>query len=63
MPKYDEDDDSEISDYQRKLNTQIQEELDKLGASGVPWDEVPDDLFDQAEKAAKKIVGEDPDAK
>lgn len=61
MPQYDEDDDSEISDYQRKLNTQIQEELDERGASGLSWDEVPDDLFDEAVKEAKKIVGEDPD--
>lgn len=60
MPQYDKDDD--ISDYQRKLNTQIQKELDERGASGVPWDEVPDDLFDEAEEAAKKMVGEDPDA-
>jgi hypothetical protein len=62
MPQFDEDDDNEISEYQRKLNTQIQEELDARGASGVPWEEVPDDLFDEAEKAAKKVVGDDPDA-
>lgn len=59
MPQYDEDDD--ISEYQRKLNTQIQEELDDRGAGGIPWEEVPDDLFEEAEEAAKKIVGEDPD--
>jgi hypothetical protein len=61
MSRHDEDDDVEISDYQRKLNTQIQDELNARGLSGLDWEEVPADLFDEAEKAAKAIVGEDPD--
>jgi hypothetical protein len=61
MARHDEDDDVEISDYQQKLNTQIQDELKARGASGLDWDEVPADLLDEAEKAAKAIVGKDPD--
>jgi len=61
MSRHDEDDDVEISDYQRKLNTQIQDELNARGLSSLDWEEVPADLFDEAEKAAKAIVGEDPD--
>jgi hypothetical protein len=49
-----------LTEYQEMLNTQIQEELNRRGAAGVPWDDVPDALFDEATAAAEKIVGEDP---
>lgn len=61
MSRHDVDDEDEVSEYQQKLNSQIQDELNARGVGSLSWDEVPADLFDEAEKAAKAIVGEDPD--
>ena len=59
MSKYDDDG---MSEYQRMLSAQIQEKLDRRGAAGVPVEELPDELYEEAVEAAKKIVGDDPKA-
>lgn len=50
----------ELTDYQKALNAQIQLELDQRGAAGVPWDDVPADLFNEATTEAEKVVGDNP---
>ena len=56
-----QNDDGDLSPYQNMLNTQIQEELNAQGLSGVPWSEISSKTFESAIMAAKEIVGEDPD--
>lgn len=57
-----QNDDGEMTPYQNMLNTQIQAELNELGLTGVPWEDVPDSLFEDALKRAEEIVGPNPNA-
>ena len=51
---------SRISEYQRKLDAQIQDELNERGVGSLPPEEVPLELLEEATEAAVKIVGEKP---
>lgn len=58
---YDEDDDDR-TDWERARDDAMKEHLDKV-AFGVPYEDVPDELFEEAEKVALDVVGPNPDKK
>jgi hypothetical protein len=59
---YDDDDDDDRSDWQRAKDDAVKEHLQKV-APGVPLEEMDEDLFAEAERAAIDVVGPDPDRK
>lgn len=54
------DDDDDRTDWEKARDDAAKEYLDKI-APGVPYDEVPDDLWEEADKDARDVVGPNPD--
>lgn len=55
-------DDQELTGWEIAYSNALAERLEKLGCSGLNWDEVPGDLMKEAEDAALEEVGPNPDA-
>lgn len=57
MSMYEEDD---IHPWDAAFSEAVREYLDKAGCSGLEWDEIPAELFREAEREALKVVGPRP---
>jgi len=57
---YDYDDDDGRSDWEKARDDAAKEYLEKV-CPGVPLDEVPDDLMNEADRVAREVVGPNPD--
>lgn len=57
---YDDEDDDTRSDWEKARDDAAKEYLDKV-VPGAPYDEVSDDLWEEADKVARDVVGPNPD--
>ncbi|WP_312903654.1 hypothetical protein [Stutzerimonas nitrititolerans] len=57
MSKYDEE---ELSGWDVAFSQALAEELEKRGIGTLSFEEMPDDLYDEAKAAALEVVGPKP---
>ncbi|KQV21110.1 hypothetical protein ASC74_18835 [Pseudomonas sp. Root329] len=57
---YDFEDDDDRTDWEKARDDAAKEHLDKV-VPGVPYEDVPDELWDEADQVARDVVGPNPD--